>query len=56
MFGRFDEVRRTGFLLQTLLSVTFSVKIPMNKLFYGDSLDVMRKVVRPICIETVDLC
>ena len=29
---------------------------PMNKLFYGDNLDVMRKFIRPICVETVDLC
>ena len=28
----------------------------MNKLFYGDNLDVMRKFIRPICVETVDLC
>ena len=28
----------------------------MNRLFYGDNLDVMRKFIRPICIETVDLC
>ena len=27
--------------------------IPMNKLFYGDNLDVMRKFIRD---ETVDLC
>src|SRR6266487_2518369 len=28
----------------------------MNKLFYGDNLDVMRKFIRPICVVTVDLC
>ncbi len=28
----------------------------MNKLFYGDNLDVIRKFIRPICVETVDLC
>ena len=28
----------------------------MNKLFYGDNLDVMWKFIRPICVETVDLC
>ena len=28
----------------------------MNKLFYGDNLDVMRKFIRPVCVETVDLC
>ena len=28
----------------------------MNKLFYGDNLDVMRKSIRPVCVETVDLC
>ena len=28
----------------------------MNKLFYGDNLDVMRKFIRPTCVETVDLC
>ena len=28
----------------------------MNKLYYGDNLDVMRKFIRPICVETVDLC
>ena len=28
----------------------------MNKLYYGDNLDVMRKFIRPVCVETVDLC
>ena len=28
----------------------------MNKLFYGDNLDVMRKFIRPTCVGTVDLC
>ena len=28
----------------------------MNKLYYGDNLDVMRKFIRPIYVETVDLC
>ena len=28
----------------------------MNKLFYGDNLDVMRKFIRPSCVVTVDLC
>ena len=34
----------------------FSDTNPMNKLDYGDNLDVMRKFIRPICVETVDLC
>ncbi len=28
----------------------------MNKLYYGDNLDGMRKFIRPICVETADLC
>ena len=31
----------------------FRLANPMNKLFYGDNLDVMRKFIRD---ETVDLC
>ena len=37
-----------------LVSATFrSNQIPMNKLYYGDNLDVMRKFIRD---GTVDLC